>query len=124
MCSSDLPTRDHLAKVYGSRARLVLEIARWQPELARQIDSHTGAIAAEILFSFDAELARTLADALLRRTMIGMGPDLGRGSVQAALGVCKACLGWSEERAEREKTDYLNYIARFNPAPASSGAQC
>ena len=120
----DQPTRDHLANVYGSRARLVLEIVRRQPELARQIDSHTGAIAAEILFSFDGELARTLADALLRRTMIGIGPDLGLGSVEAALSVCKACLGWSEDRADRERTDYLNYITRFNPAPGSSGAEC
>ena len=68
-------TRDHLAKVYGIRAQSVMNIALRQPELARRIDSHTGAIAAEILFCFDAELARTLADALLRRTMIGMGPD-------------------------------------------------
>jgi glycerol-3-phosphate dehydrogenase len=94
---------------------MVLEIAQQQPELARQIDAHSGAIAAEVVFSFKAELARTLADVLLRRTMIGLGPDLGRGSVDAALAVCKAYLGWSQERAARESSDYLEYIARFNP---------
>jgi glycerol-3-phosphate dehydrogenase len=109
-------TAEHLMSVYGSRARLVLEIARRQPELARQIDTHAGAIGAEIVFSFESELAETLADALLRRTMIGMGPDLGRGSVDAALGVCQANLGWSEERVEHERSDYLNYITRFNPS--------
>jgi glycerol-3-phosphate dehydrogenase len=113
-------TADHLVSVYGSRARLVLELADRQPELGRQIDPNTGAIAAEIVFSFTAELASTLGDALLRRTMIGLGPDLGRGSIDAALAVCKENLGWSEERAEREKSDYLEYIARFNPTVFSS----
>jgi glycerol-3-phosphate dehydrogenase len=112
----DEATVDHLISVYGSRARLVLEIAHCQPQLARQVDSHTGAIAAEILFAFTAEMARTLADVLLRRTMIGMGPELGRGSVDAALGVCKANLGWSDEQVESERSDYLKYITRFNPA--------
>jgi glycerol-3-phosphate dehydrogenase len=108
-------TLDHLISVYGNRARRVLKVIHRQPELARQIDPHTGAIAAEIVFAFDEELARTLVDVLMRRTMIGMGSDLGRGSVDAVLEVCKAGLGWSEERIERERNDYLMDITRFNP---------
>jgi glycerol-3-phosphate dehydrogenase len=113
-------TRDHLISIYGSRARRVLEIARRQPELAKQIDPHTGAIGAEIVFAFSEEMARTLSDVLLRRTMIGMGPDLGRGSIDEALETCKIGLGWSQHRLEREKQDYLKYIARFNPNPPVS----
>jgi len=112
----DPASAEHLASVYGSRARIILDIAEHRPDLEQRIDPHTGAIAAEIVFSFNVEMARTLADALLRRTMLGMGPDLGRGSIDAALAVCKSDLGWTEERADRERRDYLEYIARFNPA--------
>ena len=107
-------TADHLLGVYGIRASAVLEIAKEQPGLAKQIDPQTGAIAAEIVFCFNQELARTLGDALLRRTMIGLGPDLGRGATDGALEVCMTSLGWSEERAERERLDYLDHITRFN----------
>jgi glycerol-3-phosphate dehydrogenase len=113
-------TRDHLIGVFGRRARRVLEIARRQPGLAKQIDPHTGAIGAEIVFAVSEELSITLGDILLRRTMIGMGPDLGRGSINAALEACKAELGWSQARIERERNDYLRYIARFNPNPRAS----
>jgi len=106
--------------VYGSRAETILDTARKEPALAREIDPHTGAIAAEIVFAFKTELASTLGDALLRRTMIGLGPDLGRGSLNAVLEVCKASLGWDEGRALGERAEYLDYISRFNPRAAPS----
>ena len=58
------------------------------------------------MFSFEHELAKTLADVFLRRTMRGLSADLGLGDLEAAAEIGKTFLGWSDERAKREVDDY------------------
>ncbi len=115
--TSGLPERtsDHLVRVYGVRAREVLRLAKDCPELARPFDEETGAIGAEIVFAFEQEMARTLADAMLRRTMVGLNSSAGLDSLEAAAGIARKHLGWDEERARREVEDYLRYVERLHP---------
>jgi len=75
----------------------------------------TGVIGAEILYAFQRELAQTLADALLRRTMVGLGPRVGLDLDEAAAEVAVKYLGWSEEQASREVEDYRRYVERYRP---------
>ena len=82
------------------------------------IDAGVGAIGAEVLFAFQEEMARTLTDCLMRRTMIGLGPDLGRGADEAAARLASKYLGWDDERARKELAAYRSYIERFEvPGP-------
>ncbi|HEX8745703.1 MAG TPA: glycerol-3-phosphate dehydrogenase [Pyrinomonadaceae bacterium] len=104
--SIDERSREHLLRVYGTRAAEVLEMAEGRPELLEPLDAATGAIRAEVLFSFERELAETLSDCLLRRTMIGLGPEAGLDVIEEAASVARRYLGWSEERALREIAAY------------------
>ncbi len=78
-------------------------------------------MAAEVLLA-DREGARGLADILFRRTVIGLGPDAGRGAVAAVAAVAAQRLGWSDERVVRESEAVAAEVARMRPrsaAPAS-----
>jgi len=66
-----------------------------------------------VVFSFEHELAKTLADCFLRRTMRGLSADLGLGDLEAAAEIGVHCLGWSNERAKREIDNYRNEIKKF-----------
>lgn len=121
--SSLLPerTQSHLLRVYGTRAAKVLEIAAEHPELLAPLDASTGAIRAEVLFSFRHEMAATLTDCLLRRTMTGLGPAAGLDAIETAAFVARQYLGWDEARARAEIASYRDYMKRFHagapPAP-------
>jgi glycerol-3-phosphate dehydrogenase len=104
-----------LLRVYGTRATQVLELAAEDPRLAEPFDVETGAIGAEVLMSFRREMAETLADCLLRRTMVGMNAAVGMGADEAAARIARSFLGWSESRAAREVAAYRQYIERFHP---------
>src|SRR5581483_8610670 len=87
---SGLPARsvEHLLRLYGSRAADVLALAT-TPELRQPFDPESGAIEAEIPFAFDVEAARTLTDALMRRTMAGYDRDAGIEADAAAAAVAR-----------------------------------
>lgn len=90
------------SRVYGSRSK---ELA----ELANRLNCDP--FAAEIVFAFEYEFAKTLADCFLRRTMIGLNADLGLSDLEAAAAVGRRFLGWSEDRARREVEGYKQEIS-------------
>ena len=93
----------HWPRIYGSRAK---EVAT----LANRLNS---AFEAEIVFAFENEFAKTLADCFLRRTMRGLSGDLGLNEIEEAASVGVKVLGWSEERARREVEAYKQEILRM-----------
>ena len=105
------PVADRLSHLYGTRATEVAERARAEPRLAEEIDSVTRMIGAEVVHALEAELATTLEDVLLRRTMTGLGQTLGIGPDVAA-----AALVWGEERAHAEVEAYRRRVERMRPA--------
>ncbi|MBA4115690.1 MAG: FAD-dependent oxidoreductase, partial [Rubrobacter sp.] len=70
---------------------------------------------AEVLWAFREEMAETLSDVLLRRTMAGYGPDVALDVVEAAAEVAVKHIGWDRERAEREVREYREWIERYTP---------
>jgi glycerol-3-phosphate dehydrogenase len=110
---------ERLLKLYGARAPEVLEMAGDDPSLRMPLGPsaavESGVIGAEVLYAFRRELAQTLADVLLRRTMVGMGPSVGLDVDEAAAGVAVKHLGWSEDRAKSEVEAYRNYVERYKP---------
>jgi glycerol-3-phosphate dehydrogenase len=102
-----------LLRIYGTRAPEVLKLTVNRPELGVLLDARTGAIAAEVVFAFEDELAKTLTDCLLRRTMIGLASDNGVGADALAAKIAIEQLGWSEERARTEISAYREVISRL-----------
>ena len=75
----------------------------------------TGLIGAEVVYAFRHELAEKLGDVLLRRSMVGMGPNVGLDVDEDAAHVAVQHLGWSQERAEREVREYRDFVRRYKP---------
>jgi glycerol-3-phosphate dehydrogenase len=86
-----------------------------QPELKESFCAETGAIKAEILFAVQNEMACTLGDVLLRRTMVGLNAKAGLGADKNAATVAQKHLGWTDQRAADEVVAYRKYIERFRP---------
>ena len=110
---------ESLARRYGHAASEVLEIASGRPELARSILDEFPDLLAEVVFAARCEQALTLADALLRRTRLGLlAPRaLCAAQSQAPLRVARAMgeeLGWDESRIRRE-------VARFQTDVEAEG---
>src|ERR1051326_3740725 len=96
----DLPER--WQRIYGSRAKDVAALAT---------RLNADALTAEVVFAFENEFAKTLADCFLRRTMIGLNADLGLSQLEAAAEIGRRFLGLTEERAKREVASYRAEIS-------------
>ena len=105
-------TNDRLLRIYGTRASLLVELLEEDPSLAEVFDSETGALAAEVVFAFKHELATTLGDCLLRRTMVGLNSSSGLTAIEAAGAIAQKFLGWSEQRVKEEIMAYKEELAR------------
>jgi glycerol-3-phosphate dehydrogenase len=83
--------------------------------LSEVISEETGSIAAEVVYAFREEFAETLADCLLRRTMVGLNARLGLDALEASARVARRFLGWDEARAADEVESYKRRVERFRP---------
>jgi glycerol-3-phosphate dehydrogenase len=117
LAASGLPaaTANRLLDVYGARAAQVVALAERDAQLLDPLVAGSDAIGAEIVFAFEQELALTLEDVMMRRTMIGLNPDLGVGADRAASVVAERHLGWTDDRARTEMQRYRTHIERFIP---------
>lgn len=110
---------ERLLKLYGVRAPEVLALADDDPDLKMPLSSpaslETGLLGVEVIWAFREEMAQKLTDVLLRRSMVGMGPNVGLDVDEAAAEVAVKHLGWDEERAEREVKEYREWIERYKP---------
>jgi glycerol-3-phosphate dehydrogenase len=105
-------TRVHLAERYGHAAHDVLRLAAAAPQLTRRPSPDLPDIAAEAAFAAGHEQARSLSDALLRRTRLGLldARRLAAPGSDGALLAARAVggeLGWNEARVERELRDWV-----------------
>jgi glycerol-3-phosphate dehydrogenase len=107
------PLTARLNRIYGQGATAIRELVSKDVALGEVFDAEGGAIAAEVIYSFQYEFARTLADCLLRRTMVGLNSSLGVGADEKAARVAQEHLGWSGERAAEEVRMYREFIKRF-----------
>ena len=105
-------TNDRLLRIYGTRVSLLLNLIAEDASLAKVFDPETGALSAEVVFAFGHELATTLADCLLRRTMVGLNSSRGLSAVEATGAIARKYLGWSERCVEQEIIAYRDEVSR------------
>ncbi|HKP88588.1 MAG TPA: glycerol-3-phosphate dehydrogenase/oxidase [Thermoleophilaceae bacterium] len=112
----DDESRALLAHRYGYAAREVLAVADADPPLRGRVVPDLPDLLAELPFAARNEQAVTLADALLRRTRLGIldaprltAPD--SPEARAAAAAMATELGWDEARVERELDDWRSEAA-------------
>ena len=104
---------------HGRRASDVARMALVSAELRAPICKHTSHIVAEVVEAYRRECAVTLADVLLRRVPVALGPCWSEAcSREAALRI-GAVLGWNEmtmgenlESFEIERAAFLQPVGR------------
>ena len=91
-----------LIDAYGTNFRAVLHLMDERPALAEPLGASCPVTGAEIVRAVRAEMAVTLADAVIRRTGAGAGGHPGRDVTRNAAAIMAAELGWSTSQVERE----------------------
>ena len=99
--------REQLAGRYGHLAHDVLALTANRPELAEPIVPGRPDLLAEVAYAARREQARTVGDALLRRTRLGLTAARGllapgAGAVERVAAAMGEELGWDETRRARE----------------------
>ena len=102
-----------LLSVYGGCSPKVLSLMREDPALAATLDAGGTSYAAEVVYAIRHEYARTLADIVHRRLMIGLSPDLGEAAWPEVAALAARELGWSDETAARQILDLEMYRNRL-----------
>ena len=103
-------TADRLLRVYGSRA---LSFAERAAAEARPGSLQAALLAAEVGHVTRRELARSLVDIFHRRTMIGLGPDLGRAATARIAALAARTLSWDEGEKARQLAALEAYRLRL-----------
>jgi glycerol-3-phosphate dehydrogenase len=98
------PAYEALAGRYGYRARDVLQIAAQRGELAQPIVDGLPDLLAEVVHAARHEQARSIGDALLRRTRLGLlaAHQLDGGTVERVAAALAPELGWDRARTAAE----------------------
>ncbi len=105
-------TQEHLRMVYGPRAPQVAAYAASDASLATPISDWHRDIGAQVAYAVDHEGARTVADVLLRRTVMGVTHDLGRSAARPTAQIMASRMGWSAAEREQSVRDYFAELHR------------
>jgi glycerol-3-phosphate dehydrogenase len=103
-----------LAGRYGHMAEDVLALAAERPELARPILPGVADLLAEVAHAARHEQARTVGDALLRRTRIGLvraREIVASEAVETVAAAMASELGWDDARTAREAEAFRDEVA-------------
>lgn len=104
-------TTDRLLALYGGRAvDVVKEADDAQLEVVHE---PTGALAAELVFAFRHELARSLTDVLARRVLLAFEPGHALEQVDRMVELVAAEQGWDADRCVAEVDEYRDWLTRL-----------
>ena len=116
-----VPARlDYLRTLYGQRTDVVLGVAANDSALMEPLCPHGPDVAAQIVVAARHELARSLSDALMRRTGAGWNACLGLDCAARAATLMGRELRWSEERIANEISGYAAEVKRTFVVPVTS----
>ena len=97
--SDSLP---HLIAAYGSEFEHVVAVAGDHREWLLRVADHSPVIGAEIVWAARREMAVTLADAVVRRTPLGVLGYPGDAAAERAAALLGGELGWPPDRRRLE----------------------
>jgi len=90
--------REHLARVYGSRATDVIDLVADDPALGTPVSPRPDSndIAAQVVVAVRDEQAHTLSDIVDRRLILGTLGAVTPGELEAVAAIAAPLLGWSD----------------------------
>ncbi|MFM6980403.1 MAG: glycerol-3-phosphate dehydrogenase [Micrococcales bacterium] len=103
-------TVDRLVALYGSRARLIVDLVAKQPELAERFDPKSAAIAAELVLAVREEFAETMTDVFARRILLAFEPGHGLEATKRAADILGELLGWSAVEKRKNIAEYVEWL--------------
>ena len=98
-----------LLSIYGGRAAEICDLLRGQQKLARTLDTGDTVLAAEVVFAVREEFAKTLADIVFRRCMVGLDSDQGRPLYAAIADIAADELRWDVAEKSRQLDNLVDY---------------
>lgn len=101
---------DHLIDIYGSRYTRVLDLALVEPELFAPIAEGSPNIKAQVVYSVQSEMARTVDD-VLRRTGAHLNDHLGMDEVDGIATILKERFNYREADLATQKAGYQKLVA-------------
>jgi glycerol-3-phosphate dehydrogenase len=100
-------TVDHVVSHFGTEAAAVFNLGRDDRSLLEPIHPNHVAIRAEVIHCVRRELARTIADLLVRRTHLFYETrDKGAAAVPIVADLMQGELDWTEEEKQRQIGQY------------------
>jgi glycerol-3-phosphate dehydrogenase len=109
---SGLPiqTVQHLTNLYGSRYSEVMDIAARDTSLKMPLCSRHPDIAAQVWHAVENEVALTVNDFMLRRSMLGLHADLGVDAVKKVAAEMRKALNWSEKEELNQLQSFKSHV--------------
>lgn len=119
-CKAQLPESSALAMAtwHGRCALAIAHTAASHESLRRPLCQHSDHIVAEAVAAVMHESAITLADILLRRVPVALGPCWSESCSEEAAGRIGVALGWEQSRIHRELERFEEERAGFLHPPA------
>ncbi len=106
----------YLVDTYGIRAQEVLAIVERAPRLSERICLGAPDILAQVNFAVEKEMALTVEDFMLRRSLLGHTASRGVEGVDKVAVEMGAVLDWTEARRQAEIDGYLERIKKTSVA--------
>ena len=102
-------TLDYLGRNYGTEYDVILKLAREDAALAEAVNAD-GEILAQVTYAIQHEMARTLADIVLRRTGIGTLGHPGEEVLQKVAALAAKELNWDAGKVKQEIAAVTNLL--------------
>jgi glycerol-3-phosphate dehydrogenase len=94
-------TMNYLSRNYGTEYSEIINLARENKTLAETLNAD-GEILAEVTYAIRKEMARTLADIIMRRSGIGTLGNPGEDVLRKVAAVAAKELNWTSDKMEQE----------------------
>ncbi|MGH8012631.1 MAG: FAD-dependent oxidoreductase [Candidatus Binataceae bacterium] len=111
MAELPLDIRPMLIGRYGQRAAQIARLAHRRAELAARLAPGAPAIGAEVVYTVRAEMARSVADFLIRRTaMVWRAPHHAAAAAPAVAHIMAGEFGWDHARECAELEHFMRSV--------------
>jgi len=110
-----------LAHNHGSAYDRVFALAREKPAWAQRIGD-SAVLGAEVVHAVREEMAKTLADVVLRRTDLGTAAYPGRAAIESCARIMSGELRWSDAQTQQQIDRVIDsYPQAFRREPVVTG---
>ncbi|HSW57188.1 MAG TPA: glycerol-3-phosphate dehydrogenase/oxidase [Dehalococcoidales bacterium] len=103
-------TIHHLASIYGSQFTRVLDATQLEPRIKQPVCTGRRDILAQIKWAVENESAVTIADFMLRRSLMGFAADQGQAAVDTVAAEMAGYLKWDSSERQKQIDSYSEFV--------------